>query len=213
VIVVLLGPPGVGKGTHGRIVALRHGLRAVSTGEMLRAEMAVGTPLGNRARTYIDQGNLVPDDIMLALIERLLKRGPAGNYLLDGFPRTVAQAEGLEKILAPLGQRVDAVLFLSVGEEVLVKRLSERRICPVDGRVYNLTSQPPRVPGRCDEHPDAELAIRTDDQPETVRRRFQVYRAETAPLIDYYRGRGLLKEVDADGSVDEVAARVEATFG
>lgn len=210
---ILLGPPGVGKGTQARNLALRRGLKSISTGEVMRAEVAAGTPLGKQARSYMEAGNLVPDEIVLAMVKALMEVNPGGEYLLDGFPRTMAQATGLDGILARLGRRVDMVINMTIPEEVVVRRLADRRTCPVDGRVYNLASLPPRVPGRCDDHPDAELVFRTDDQPETVRQRFVVYRAQTAPLIEFYRERGLLRDVDADGTVEEVVARVEAALG
>lgn len=209
---VFLGPPGVGKGTQARVLAAKFGLTPVATGDLIRAEVTDGTPLGVQARQYMDAGNLVPDDLIIRMVESLLTRETIGGFLLDGFPRTIAQAEGLERMLKALGRTVFAALCLVVSEEKVVTRLSNRRMCPVCSRVYNLLHQAPHVSGRCDDHPDAELVLRNDDNPETVRRRLKVYKAQTAPLIDYYQQRGLLKEVDGDGPVEEVTRRIEVTL-
>jgi adenylate kinase len=212
-IVVLLGPPGVGKGTQARILSGRYGLTQVSTGDMIRAEVTEGTALGREAKGYLDLGNLVPDDVILKMVEEKMKhQREGGGFLLDGFPRTIAQAEGLDRILDRLGKKIRAVLRLDVSEDRVVERLSNRRTCPVDGRVYNLSSQKPAVNGFCDEHPDIELILRSDDKPETVRHRFDVYHGLTKPLADYYRARNVLKDVDGEGSVDQVTSRIEAAL-
>lgn len=209
---VLLGPPGVGKGTQARVLAARYGLTAVATGDLIRAEVAAGTPLGVEAKRYSEAGNLVPDDLIIKMVEDLLVRKMGKSFLLDGFPRTIAQAEGLEKMLERLGRRVTHAVSLGVAEEQVVQRLGSRRVCPVCNRVYNLQQMPPRVEGRCDDHPDTELILRKDDAPETVRHRLQVYRRQTAPLIDWYRQQGILQEVDGDGTVDEVTTRIVAAL-
>ena len=211
-IIVLLGPPGVGKGTQARFLAERFGVEPVATGDMIRAEVTGNTQLGQEARSYIDSGNLVPDDVILRMVGKRMKKEDTGGFLLDGFPRTLAQAEGLERMLAENGQRLVGVVSLAVPEETVVERLSSRRVCPVCSRVYNLASQPPRTPGRCDDHIGAELILRTDDAPETVRHRFSVYNAQTRPLVDWYRSRGLLFEVDGLGTVNDVMGRVEAVL-
>jgi len=141
-----------------------------------------------------------------------MKNGTSGGFLLDGFPRTLAQAEGLERMLLEYGQQLVGVVSLVVPEESVVERLSSRRVCPVCGRVYNLATQPPRTPGRCDDHAGSELILRSDDAPDTVRHRFSVYNAQTRPLVDWYRSKGLLSEVDGLGSVDDVLGRVEAVL-
>lgn len=210
--VVFLGPPGVGKGTQARVLAGQYDLKPVATGDLIRAEVAADTPLGIEARKYIEAGNLVPDDLIIRMVEGVLVRDGRGGFLLDGFPRTIAQAEGLDRMLAGLGRKVSAVVSLAVSEEKVIGRLCSRRLCPVCGRVYNLLHQAPLIPGRCDDHPEAELMQRSDDTPETVRRRLEVYRAQTAPLIDYYRQRHLLREVDGDGEVEDVTKRIEAVL-
>jgi adenylate kinase len=211
-IVVLLGPPGVGKGTQARILSDRYGLTQVSTGDMIRAEVNAGTDLGREARKYLDHGNLVPDDVILKMVEEKMRSRPEGNFLLDGFPRTIAQAQGLDRILGRLGKQIKAVLCIDVSEELVVSRLSNRRTCPVDGRVYNLMSQRPSVNGYCDEHPGIELVLRSDDKPETVRHRFEVYHGQTRPLAEYYRNRSVLKDIDGEGTVEQVTSRIEAAL-
>lgn len=202
--VVLLGPPGVGKGTQGRRLASERGWALISTGEMLREAVSQATPLGLEARRRMDRGELVPDDVMIGLIrERTQQADAAHGFVLDGFPRTVPQADALETMLEERGQRVDAVALLQTSEEEVVRRLSERWECPVCQKAYGLEA-PPRVRGRCDEHPIAALIQRADDAPETVRRRLEVYRRQTEPLVEYYRKLGRLREVPGTGSVDEV---------
>lgn len=211
-IFVLLGPPGVGKGTQARLLAQRHNLEAVSTGDMIRAEVALGTPLGLSARAYIDAGNLVPDDLILQMVEGRLQNRLAAGFLLDGFPRTVPQAEGLTALLARTGRQLRGVLQIVVPEERVVERLGHRRVCPECNRVYNLESQPSAVPGRCDDHPGVPLVLRSDDDPVTVRHRIRVYHQQTEPLVAWYRERGLLREIDGLGEVDDVAGRIEAAL-
>lgn len=202
--VVLLGPPGVGKGTQGRRLASERGWALISTGEMLREAVSQATPLGLEARRRMDRGELVPDDVMIGLIrERTQQADAAHGFVLDGFPRTVPQADALETMLEERGQKVDAVALLQTSEDEVVRRLSERWECPVCQKAYGLEA-PPRVRGRCDEHPIAALIQRADDAPETVRRRLEVYRRQTEPLVEYYRKLGRLREVPGTGSVDEV---------
>ena len=202
---VLLGPPGVGKGTQGRRLAAEKGWALISTGEVLREAVARGTPLGLEAQRLMDAGRLVPDDVMIELVrERTAASNAARGFVLDGFPRTVPQADALGKVLAERGQSLDRVLHLTGDERTLVTRMTARRECPVCKRAYNLVSAPPKDGRNCDDHPDAELIQRTDDTEETVRRRLEVYRAQTEPLVHYYRATSRLREVPGTGSMDEV---------
>ncbi len=189
--IVLLGPPGCGKGTQAALLAESLGVPAVSTGELFRAHVAAGTELGRAAAAYASAGDLVPDDVTTAmLVDRLQEPDCARGYLLDGFPRTVGQAERLREELRARGARLDAVVDLEVGDAELIRRMATRRVL-VDGA----------------------WVVRDDDRPETVRHRLEVYRAQTAPLVDLYAAEGILRRVDADGEVTTVAARVLAALG
>jgi adenylate kinase len=189
--VVLLGPPGAGKGTQAQIIAGRLGVPAISTGDIFRANVSGQTDLGQRAKVYMDNGDLVPDEITVAMVsDRLAEPDAKAGFLLDGFPRTIPQAEQLKTSLADLGHALDRVLELVVDEEELVRRLSGRRML-VDG----------------------EWVQRDDDKPETVRHRLQVYREQTAPLSGFYDNEGLLSRVDAIGEIEEVTARAMAALG
>jgi adenylate kinase len=203
--VVLLGPPGVGKGTQGRRLASDRGWALISTGDMLRDAIARGTPLGAQARQLIDQGLLVPDAVMIGLVrERTLEPDARKGFVLDGFPRTVPQADALDAFLGERGKPLDVVVALTAPDEELVRRLSARWECPVCRRVYNAISAPSRDGCHCDDHPKTALRQREDDTVETVKRRLGVYREQTAPLADYYRKRGRLQEVGGTGALDEV---------
>ena len=203
--VVLLGPPGAGKGTQGRRLASERDWALISTGEMLREAAARQAPLGLEARRRMDAGELVPDDVMIGLVrERSGEDDATRGFVLDGFPRTVPQADALDSMLQARGQRLDAVVLISAPEEELVRRLSARRECPVCLRAYNLVTAPPRDGCHCDDHPGVELIQRADDAEATVRRRLQVYEEQTAPLIQYYRGQGRLREVEGNGPADHV---------
>ncbi|HEB83834.1 MAG TPA: adenylate kinase [Bacteroidetes bacterium] len=205
---ILLGPPGVGKGTQARFLMEKLGALQLSTGDLLRAAVRDGTELGKRAKGYMDQGELVPDDVILGLIRETLVELGDKPVIFDGFPRTVPQAEGLDRLLAELGGGVDRVLELTVDDEEVVRRLSARRCCPKDGAVYNLLYNPPRADSVCDRC-GGPLIQRDDDKPEVIRHRLAVYHQQTEPLSDYYRGAGLLVRVNGDGTVDEVRRRVE----
>jgi len=186
----------------------RYGVPQVSTGDILRAAVAAGTPLGKEAKAYMDRGALVPDEVVIGIVrDRLGEPDCRKGYLLDGFPRTVAQAEALSRMLKKLGAPLPRVASLEVGEEELVKRLSGRRTCPACGEPFHVESHPPRVEGICDKC-GGRLIQREDDREETIRRRLQVYRKETEPLIGYYQNQGLLKTVNGLGEAGEVFARV-----
>ncbi len=210
--VILLGPPGAGKGTQAQRLTQTLGIPQVSTGDILRAA-AAGTPLGREAKATMDQGALVPDGVVIGIIqERLAAPDCARGYILDGFPRTAAQAEALGETLQALGTPLTAVLSITVDPEELVRRLSGRRTCGNCGAAYHLETAPPRRAGLCDRCGGA-LLQREDDREETIRKRLAVYREQTAPLVAYYRGRGLLREVDGRGDIDDVFARVCRLLG
>ena len=211
---VLLGPPGVGKGTQGRRLAAEHHWALISTGEMLRDAVARQTTLGLEARKRMEAGLLVPDELMIGLVkERSAVEGAESGFVLDGFPRTVPQADALDSMLQSRGQRLDAVVGLDAPREELVARLSARRECPICKRAYNLVSAPPKDGRDCDDHPGTALVQREDDVEETVRRRLEVYDQNTAPLMDYYRGQGRLREVCADGSMEDVFQSLSRALG
>jgi adenylate kinase len=212
--VVLLGPPGVGKGTQGRRLASDRGWALISTGEILRDAIARGTPLGAEARKVIDRGLLVPDPVMIGLVrERTLEPDACKGFVLDGFPRTVPQADALDAFLGERGKPLDVVVALTAPDDELVRRLSARWECPVCRRVYNAISAPSKDGRHCDDHPETALLQREDDTVETVKRRLGVYREQTAPLGDYYRGQGRLKEVGGTGALDEVYGALIAAVG
>ena len=205
--VVLVGPPGAGKGTQAKVIADKFGIPQISTGDIFRANVTEATPLGVQAKKYMDAGELVPDEVTIAMVrQRLCRADAADGFLLDGFPRTVPQAAALNEILADLDHPLTAVLELRVDDDEVVRRLSGRRTCRCCGHVWHLELEPPAAPGVCDEC-GGQLFQRDDDQPETIRRRLEVYAEQTAPLIQYYRSSGLLVAIEAVGSVDEVTER------
>lgn len=208
---VLLGAPGSGKGTQAQRLQARHGLPQVSTGDLLREAVAENTELGRAAKTVMDAGKLVDDATMLGIIrERLARPDVKRGFILDGFPRTIGQAEGLAVLLDDLGQPLDAVVLFEIDPVVLEKRLAGRRTCRRCGRVFHVDSNPPRPGELCNDGKPHDLFQRPDDDEKTVRERLAVYRERTQPLIDYYAKRGLLRRIDADGSLDAVDARLEA---
>ncbi|MGQ0383196.1 MAG: adenylate kinase [Gammaproteobacteria bacterium] len=208
---VLLGAPGSGKGTQAQRMQARRGVPQVSTGDLLREAVASGTLLGLAAKAVMDAGQLVADDIMLGIIrERLARPDAARGFILDGFPRTIAQADGLGRLLTESGVRLDAVVLMQVGSDVLQRRLTGRRTCRRCGRVFHLESNPPKPGEKCIDGRPHDLFQREDDDERTVRERLAVYGERTQPLIDYYAKKGMLRRVNADGTLDEVDARIEA---
>jgi adenylate kinase len=211
--VVLLGPPGAGKGTQAKLLQEMFQGCQISTGDILRKAVAEKTPLGKEAASYIDRGTLVPDDVILNLVgHRIKEKDCANGFLLDGFPRTVAQADGLQQILQSLGQELDGVLSVQVPPQVIVQRLSGRRTCKDCGAMYHVAFSPSKKGGVCD-HCDGALYQRNDDSPETIENRLKVYEEQTAPLVNYYRERSLLRELDGVGSVEEIHNRAVQALG
>ncbi len=208
---ILLGPPGAGKGTQAKRVAEAFGLRHLSSGDILRAERKAGTELGKQAQSYMDSGALVPDELVVAMmVEHILAPEAGVGVLLDGFPRTRPQAEVLDEKLSSAGeQRIDLVIDLAVDDEDVAGRLMGRRSCAKCGAVYHVRFSPPKEEGACD-NGCGELVIRPDDTEEVVRQRLKTYHDQTAPLTAYYRQKGVLREVDGSKSVDEVSEAVKA---
>jgi adenylate kinase len=203
---VFLGPPGAGKGTQARELAREWGVPQISTGDMLREAAGGGTALGQEAKRYMDNGVLVPDEVVIGLVEERLGRPDAARgFVLDGFPRTVAQAEALDALLRRRGLELDRVVYFEVARAELIRRLGGRRTCRRCGAGYHVVSAPPRTAGRCDRC-DGELYQREDDAEAPVARRLDVYATQTAPLLGYYRDRGRVTEIKGEGPVGEVAA-------
>lgn len=211
--IILIGPPGAGKGTQAVRLAEESGAAHLATGDMLREALRAETELGLQAKRYMDAGALVPDSVVLGLIdERIGRQEPRSGFVLDGFPRTVAQAEGLDGLLARLDRPLEAVLLMTVPDDVIVSRLAGRRTCTACGAVYPAAGRAPRLEDdRCDRCGGA-LAVRADDRPETVRRRLDVYRLETVPVVDHYARAGLVARVDGVGEVDAVHGRLLAAL-
>ena len=207
---VLVGPPGAGKGTQAEYVAVSLGVPKISTGDILRTNVGQGTPLGLEAKAHMDAGDLVPDKITIAMVRDRLGQPDAKNgFLLDGFPRNVAQAQVLAQILAAMDSQLDLVVDLEVDHEEVVRRLAGRRTCRSCGQVFHLDYHPPSVPEVCDKC-GGSLFQRDDDREETVRHRLEVYAAQTEPLIGHYEALGLLRRIDATGPVAEVTRRALA---
>jgi adenylate kinase len=208
-ILVLLGPPGAGKGTQAARLAAASGMRHLSSGDLLRSERKKGTQLGRRVSGYMDAGHLVPDDIIVeAILGELQSSKPEAGVILDGFPRTVSQARSLDEALAKIGQRVERVANIQVPDREIVNRITGRRICPTCGSVYHVEKHPPAQPGKCDRD-GTPLVHRPDDTEEVVQQRLAAYHAQTEPLEAYYRGKGLLVEVDGTPDADSVFPELE----
>lgn len=213
-ILILLGPPGAGKGTQARRLTEERGLPQLSTGDMLRAEIADGGELGRQAVAVIEAGRLVPDEIVIGIISgRIDAQDCAGGFILDGFPRTTAQAEALDALLSGKGVALDAVLLLDVDEEALVERISGRFTCRNCGEGYHDIFKRPADPERCDRCGASDFERRPDDSAETVRERLRVYRGQTEPILPYYEAKGLLRRVDGMAEIGEVAMQIDVALG
>lgn len=206
--VVLLGPPGAGKGTQAGVIASTYGIPHISTGDIFRANLRDETPIGLEAKAFMDAGELVPDDVVIRMVDgRLAETDARNGFLLDGFPRTTPQAEALESLLSDRGTPLDVVLLFEVDEDVLVERLTGRRVHAPTGDIYHLSFNPPP-----DDIPADELVQRDDDTEEVVRHRLKIYTDETEPLVGFYRQRGLLRTVEAEGEMSDVTARLLAVL-
>jgi len=201
--IVLLGAPGAGKGTHCKRVADRYGVAHLSSGDILRRERAESTELGKKAQSYMDAGALVPDDLIVEMMSRAIRRAPAG-YVLDGFPRTVNQAEVLDRSLTQANGAIDSVVNLEVDDKVVLERITGRRSCPQCGAVYHVKNMPPKVDELCDKD-GTRLIQRPDDTEEVVSNRLETYCQQTRPVVDYYRARRTVHDIDANGDADAVA--------
>lgn len=211
--VVLLGPPGAGKGTQAKLLQDEFGACQISTGDILRKAVAEQIPLGKEAAEYINRGALVPDDVIVNLVaERLKERDCEKGFILDGFPRTIPQAQGLDRILKTMGLSLNGVLSVQVPESIIIERLAGRRTCRSCGALSHMIFNPPKKAGVCDRC-GSELYQRDDDREETIANRLRVYEKQTAPLANYYRERGLLREIDGVGEVNDIRARVTNALG
>jgi adenylate kinase len=210
--IILLGPPGAGKGTQAKDLVTKYGIPQISTGDILRKNLAEKTPLGLEAKKFMDKGELVPDSVVVGIVkERLKEPDCKKGYILDGFPRTVPQAESLDAALADMKTPLDKVLSIEVPDEELVKRLSGRRTCRSCQAGYHVMFKPPKTEGKCDVC-GGELYQRDDDQEEAIKNRLKVYQASTAPLIDYYKSKGLLRAVNGVGGMKDILDRMVAAL-
>ena len=210
---MLYGAPGSGKGTQAGVLCERFSIPHIATGDILRAEVRSGSELGKRAKAIMDSGALVPDEVVIDIVRARLQQPDAREgFVLDGFPRTLPQAGGLDRVLVDLGRSINRIVYLRVGQEELVARLADRWICPTCGRTYSLRENPPAEGMTCSDD-GTKLIQRDDDKPEAVRKRIQVYEDETLPVLDHYRPTGLVREVDGMGEVADVTARILTALG
>ena len=211
--IIMLGAPGAGKGTQAKKIAQKYEIPHISTGDIFRANIKNGTELGKKAKTYMDQGLLVPDELTVDLvIDRVNQEDCKNGYILDGFPRTIPQAESLDAALAKMGQKVDYAINVEVPDENIISRMSGRRACVGCGATYHIKYNPPKAEGICDACGE-KLILRDDDKPETVQKRLGVYHDQTQPLIDYYSEAGILKNVDGTADINDVFAEIVGILG
>ena len=199
--IVFLGPPGCGKGTQAKILSQRRNFTHISTGDLFREEIEKKSELGLKVKTFLEQGKLVPDDVVLDVIKSKIR--PENDIVFDGFPRTVEQAEGLEKMLEEFGKKIDIVFFFVINESDVIKRIVARRSCPICGKIYNMVTDPPANDETCDEC-GVKLYQRDDDKEEVVKKRLDVYKIQTSPLISYYRLQGIFEMIDASKTIEEI---------
>ena len=208
--IIMLGAPGAGKGTQAKMIAAKYGIPHISTGDIFRANIKEGTELGKKAKGYMDQGLLVPDELTCDLVvDRISQADAANGYVLDGFPRTIPQAEALTNALCARGEKIDYAIDVDVPDENIVNRMGGRRACLKCGATYHIVFNAPKAEGVCDAC-GAELVLRDDDKPETVQKRLNVYHEQTQPLIDYYEKAGALRSVDGTQDIDKVFADITA---
>ena len=211
--IIMLGAPGAGKGTQAKMIAAKYNIPHISTGDIFRANIKNGTELGAKAKEYMDQGLLVPDELVVDLvIDRFKEPDCANGYVLDGFPRTIPQAEALDKALAAIGESIDYAINVEVPDDNIINRMGGRRACVGCGATYHIVYSPTKVEGKCDTC-GADLIIRDDDKPETVKNRLEVYHEQTQPLIDYYNGKGIVREVDGTVDMKDVFAAIVNILG
>ena len=211
--IIMLGAPGAGKGTQAKKIAAQYSIPHISTGDIFRANIKNNTELGQKAKTYMDKGELVPDSLVVDLImDRFKEADCANGYVLDGFPRTIPQAEALDNALKANGEKVDFAINVEVPDENIINRMSGRRACVGCGATYHIKYNPTKVEGVCDACGE-KLILRDDDKPETVKNRLSVYHEQTQPLIEYYTGKGVLKEVDGTQPMDDVFAAIVQILG
>ena len=211
--IIMLGAPGAGKGTQAKKIAAKYAIPHISTGDIFRANIKNNTELGQKAKTYMDKGELVPDELVVDLImDRFKEADCANGYVLDGFPRTIPQAEALEAALNAIEQKLDYAIYIDVPDENIINRMSGRRACVGCGASYHVVFNPTKVEGICDACGE-KLILRDDDKPETVKNRLSVYHEQTQPLIEYYSGKGVLKEVDGTQPMDDVFAAIVKILG
>ena len=207
--IMLIGPPGGGKGTQAKFIEESLSIPQISTGDMLRENVKNGTPLGKEAKEFMNNGELVPDNVILNMMKkRLLEDDCANGYILDGFPRTIPQAEGLTSLLSDIDQELDLVVLLDLKDDIIVQRMGGRRVHPDSGRVYHIEYNPPKVDNK-DDITGEDLIIRPDDQEDTVRKRLDVYHEQTAPLISYYDEKSILNKINAEGNIETIKTRVK----
>lgn len=205
--IILFGPPGVGKGTQAQLLSEKYNMAKLSSGDLLREEVSLSSPIGKKVERFLRKGHLVPDDIIYELVDNYVLENKDCDILFDGFPRNLSQARSLEKSLAQLGQTIDIAFEMHLNEDEIIKRLMDRRYCPKCGRIYNSTMNPPKTYGICDAD-RTKLAKRDDDTPDVIRRRLRIYKDETQPLVDYYRSLSVYRRIDARGNQQEVLQRI-----